>query len=104
MKWVWILALTMACAPKVRGLEGALPAPTSANETLGQQVFYQRCHSCHPDGHAGLGPSTLTPPRFMVPLQVRLGLGAMPAFSREKIDREEMRALTVWIRRVDLEE
>ncbi|MDP2314118.1 MAG: c-type cytochrome [Pseudomonadota bacterium] len=83
------------------GPESATVEPQDETEALGQRVYAAQCHSCHPDGHAGLGPSVLVPPRCLVPIQVRLGLGAMPAFRRSTISREELRALRAWVTRMD---
>jgi mono/diheme cytochrome c family protein len=54
-------------------------------------LFEQHCSKCHPGGEAGLGPSLNEKPLpvFLMKLQVRKGLGAMPSFDeRELGDRE----------------
>lgn len=60
---------------------GALPALTDV-ERRGEIVFMERCHKCHPHGEAGLGPAINGKPlpSPLMRLQIRKGLGAMPAF------------------------
>ncbi|MES2643933.1 MAG: c-type cytochrome [Myxococcota bacterium] len=75
--------------------------PRNEQEARGQQVYAQHCYSCHPDGKAGFAPSVVVPPRCLVPIQVRLGLGAMPAFGRDVLPRSDLRALRAWVARLD---
>ncbi|HEX5177020.1 MAG TPA: cytochrome c [Chthoniobacteraceae bacterium] len=58
----------------------------------GRIAFMQHCHKCHPNGEAGLGPGINDKPlpEFLMKTQVRVGLGAMPSFSRAQIDDEEL--------------
>lgn len=75
----------------------------SSQETREGQVLFMRfCHSCHPDGDAGLGPS-LHGVRHLSPLvhmQVRLGMGEMPAFDDE-IPDEDLDAILAYLRHLD---
>jgi mono/diheme cytochrome c family protein len=50
------------------------------------------CHQCHPGGEAGLGPAINDKPLpgFLIRLQVRNGLGAMPAFSAQEISPDDL--------------
>jgi mono/diheme cytochrome c family protein len=50
------------------------------------------CHKCHPNGEAGLAPGINDKPlpEFLMKTQVRVGLGAMPSFSREQISDQEL--------------
>ena len=66
----------------------------------GQQVFMANCHQCHPGGDAGLGPAINDKPLpgFLVRLQVRSGLGAMPAFSEQDISPEELHDLVLYLK------
>ena len=59
---------------------------------LGHRVFSQHCHQCHPGGAAGLAPAINNKPLpvGLMKTQVRKGLGAMPAFSKEEISDEEL--------------
>ena len=76
------------------------PRPTS-EPTLaqGRSVFQQHCHQCHPGGEGGLGPSLNDKPApgFLIKTQVRLGLGAMPGFGKDKINAQELDALTAYM-------
>jgi len=65
----------------------------------GQRVFMAYCQSCHPGGAAGLGPSLNDKPLpgFLIRLQVRNGLGAMPAFGEDLISSEELDALVAYM-------
>jgi mono/diheme cytochrome c family protein len=71
---------------------------------LGREVFDRECHLCHPGGEAGLGFSLNNKalPGALVKLQVRRGIGAMPAFSKAELSDEELDALVAylaWLRR-----
>jgi mono/diheme cytochrome c family protein len=61
---------------------------TSEAARRGERVFMEHCHSCHPGGEGGVGPAlnNKPAPRFLIGLQVRQGLGAMPAFPPDRID------------------
>jgi cytochrome c5 len=65
----------------------------------GKIVFMQACNSCHPGGEGGLGPAlnNKPAPRFLLKTQVRLGLGAMPAFDAHKIPPEQLDDLTQYL-------
>jgi mono/diheme cytochrome c family protein len=58
------------------------------------------CQPCHPGGEAGLGPAINDKPLpgFLIRLQVRSGVGAMPAFSAEEISVDELAALTAYLK------
>jgi mono/diheme cytochrome c family protein len=79
-------------------IQGALPV-MSASTQMGQEVFMQYCHSCHPGGEGGLGPAINDKPlpRFLVKTQVRTGLGVMPSFDREQISPGELEALVDYL-------
>lgn len=66
----------------------------------GQKVFFAHCHACHPHGQGGLGPALNNKPLpgCVMKLQIRQGLGAMPAFKSEKIDGEELDALVAYVK------
>jgi mono/diheme cytochrome c family protein len=90
------LLLLASCGPAYRGepLYGPMTL-SEPQEQLGQRVFDRRCHSCHPGGAGGLGPSLNDKPlpAGLIKFQVRHGLGVMPAFSEEEITDEELQAL-----------
>ena len=96
-----------ACGTARRGapLTGEHTPPT-AEVALGQRVFAANCDQCHPGGTQGLGLALNNKPLpgWLIKFQVRNGIGAMPAFSKEEIGGEELDALVaylVWLRRLD---
>ena len=80
-------------------IKGPLPITSVAVED-GQKIFMRECHQCHPGGEAGLGPAINNKPLpgFMIRLQVRNGIGAMPAFSRSDINSKEMDDLVEFLK------
>lgn len=89
---VLAIGFILSCSAR-RGepIKGPLPI-TSVAAGDGQKVFMRECHQCHPGGEAGLGPAINNKPLpgFMIRLQVRNGIGAMPAFSQTDINPKEM--------------
>jgi mono/diheme cytochrome c family protein len=65
----------------------------------GKMVFMRNCHECHLNGEGGLGPALndKPAPRFLMKTQVRMGLGTMPAFDKDKISPDELNDLTEYI-------
>lgn len=95
------LLMPVGCGSARRGEPLAGPLrPDSAKVAAGQKVFMRHCHQCHPGGEAGLGPSLNEKPLpgFLMKLQVRKGLGAMPSFSEEHINDEELDALIAYLK------
>jgi mono/diheme cytochrome c family protein len=95
-----VSTLTFAGCSARRGepLYGLLPI-TNAAVKMGQQVFMRECHQCHPAGEAGLGPAINDKPLpgFLMRFQIRNGLGAMPAFSQNDINPEELDNLLAYL-------
>ncbi len=58
----------------------------------GRLLFDRHCYKCHLQGEGGLSPALNNKPlpKFLMRLQVRAGLGAMPAFSDEQISDEDL--------------
>lgn len=77
-------------------------APLTERQRRGAVVFARHCQSCHPGGSAGLGPSLLDKPapQGAIRLQVRKGLGAMPAFDATRIPDEDLDALVDYVVRL----
>ena len=75
----------------------------SAQEKHGQVLFMRFCHSCHPDGEAGLGPSihAVPAPGFLQRVQVRAGMGEMPAFHDDLISDEDLDAIIAYLNTAD---
>jgi mono/diheme cytochrome c family protein len=59
-----------------------------------------QCHQCHPGGEAGLGPSLNDKPLpgFMMKFQIRHGIGAMPAFSKDNVGDEDLDAVVAYVK------
>ncbi len=95
------LVVLTGCGTSRRGepIVGPMDA-SSANLALGEKAFMHHCHQCHPGGEAGLGPALNNKPApgFLMKIQVRKGLGAMPGFSEEHINNEELDALIKYLK------
>jgi mono/diheme cytochrome c family protein len=65
----------------------------------GQLVFMEQCNQCHPGGDAGLGPALNNKPvpEAMMRLQVRTGLGAMPAIPAHALSERELDDLVEYL-------
>lgn len=72
-------------------------------QARGERVFARHCHQCHPRGNAGLGPSParIPLPPFAIRLQVRCGLGAMPAFPDTELSDDDLAAIIAYLDAVD---
>ncbi|MEW6612817.1 MAG: c-type cytochrome [Pseudomonadota bacterium] len=93
--------LQIGCSTARRGEALGMPvALGTPAEARGQQVFMQHCQQCHPGGAGGLGPALNDKPLpgFMIRLQVRNGLGAMPAFSERQIAPAELDDLIAYLK------
>lgn len=75
------------------------PVPLSSERAAqGQVLFMRYCHTCHPDGGAGLGTSLLAPiPDPVTRAQIRVGGGGMPRFSTEVLQDEEVDAILLYL-------
>jgi mono/diheme cytochrome c family protein len=107
-KWdriIYLFALTLllqagcASARRDEPLVGPLPITDAALER-GEKLFMKKCNQCHPKGDAGLGPALNNKPLpgFMIKLQVRMGAGAMPSFSKEEISKSELEELVSYLK------
>jgi mono/diheme cytochrome c family protein len=86
------IGVASACGTTRLGETGAgVPEMTDAARR-GEVVFMQRCHKCHPDGEAGLGPGINGKPLpgWLMHVQIRNGLGMMPSFGDELIDDAQL--------------
>lgn len=83
----------VACSSARRGepFEGPF-TNTNSSVQRGREVFLNHCHKCHPGGEAGLGPALNNKPLpgFLMKLQVRQGLGAMPSFTNKQVSGDEL--------------
>jgi len=66
----------------------------------GQQAFNTHCNQCHPGGATGLAPALNNKPApgWLIKTQVRVGLGAMPAFSKDHIPDEQLDDLVAYVK------
>jgi mono/diheme cytochrome c family protein len=89
------------CGSARRGVPTDPPlALTDSTLVRGQRVFMQFCNGCHPGGTGGVGLALNNKPLpgFVIRYQVRHGLGAMPAFSKEVIPDRDLDALTAFVK------
>ena len=75
---------------------------TDSEVARGLLVFKEHCHRCHPGGEAGLGPSLNDKPLpgFLMRIQIRKGLGAMPGFKKDKISADDLDRLIAYMKAV----
>ena len=93
--------LLASCGSAHRDEPYTLPVRLSDEKLqVGQQVFMEHCHQCHPGGAGGLGPAINNKPLpvWLMKTQVRVGLGAMPSFSEEKITADQLDALMAYLK------
>jgi mono/diheme cytochrome c family protein len=88
-----------SCGTARRGEPIVGPLALSPAAMRGEQVFMRNCHECHPKGEAALAPSLNDKPLpdFLVRLQVRYGLGAMPEFGPDQISDAELADLIAYL-------
>jgi mono/diheme cytochrome c family protein len=96
------LALVLAAGCSARRSEPIAGPLVLASEELrqGEIAFDEHCTRCHPGGEKGLAPAINNKPLpgFLIKFQVRHGMGAMPAFSKEEIPPEELDALVRYLK------
>lgn len=101
---VWIFSALLigliGCGSPRRGqpITGPVPLATPALER-GRAAFQAHCHTCHPGGEGGLGPSLNDKPlpAFLIRRQVRWGLGVMPGFDEKEIEQQELEELVSYL-------
>ncbi len=98
-----IAAMLSGCGSARRSepLKGAV-AITDARVSHGRIVFMAACHRCHPGGEAGLGPALNDKPlpEFLIKTQIRTGLGAMPAFGRDRLSDADVDAVIRYMKAI----
>jgi mono/diheme cytochrome c family protein len=94
-----LVLLATSCGSARRGDPVVGPVGLSPAALRGEQVFMRNCHECHPKGEGGLAPSINDKPLpdFLIKLQVRHGLGAMPEFRPEEISNAELEDLIAYL-------
>ena len=81
------LALTGCGTPRrSEPIAGAFEPDDPATKR-GRLAFDRHCHTCHVGGEGGMAPSINEKPlpKALMRLQIRVGLGAMPAFSESEL-------------------
>jgi mono/diheme cytochrome c family protein len=97
---VLVAVVATACRSPRRGeAVGRTVQKTSASIEHGRTMFQEHCYRCHPGGEGGLGPAlnNKPAPRFLMKTQVRVGLGAMPSFSKDDISPKELDQLMDYV-------
>ncbi|MGX5820328.1 c-type cytochrome [Chitinophaga lutea] len=99
MRWL-ILCLMLATACTARRMPAGESGERESRAVLGREKYMQFCQSCHPMGEAGLAPALNNNPApgFIKRFQVRHGLGAMPAFQKDKISSADLNAIMYYLR------
>lgn len=95
-----LVLVSIGCRSVRRGEPvGRSPRLTSVAEKRGHVLYQVHCHRCHPGGEGGLGPALNDKPLpvFLMKVQVRAGLGAMPGFGSDRISEEEMDDLMAYV-------
>ena len=90
----------LGCGSARRGEPIVGPTPmTTPQLANGEMAFMAHCHQCHPKGEAGLGPAINNKPlpAFLIRLQVREGLGAMPAFSPQEVTPRDLDDMVAYL-------
>jgi mono/diheme cytochrome c family protein len=102
---VLALAAVAACGPARRGVPFTPPLQLTEQEQQGQQLFMAECHHCHPGGAAGLGPAINNKPLpgAAMHLQIRKGMGTMPAFSEQHLSNAQVDAIVAYLNKLQQE-
>jgi len=92
------LALS-ACGPSRRGPAFGTPREFTEKEQEGRVLFMRHCNQCHPGGSGGLGPSINNKPLPSVAMriQIRQGVGSMPAFTDEMLGDAQVDAIIAYL-------
>lgn len=95
------LAICIACSSARRMPEGDMEgARETASMENGRHQYMKYCQKCHPMGEVGLGPALNNKrivPGFVEKFQVRHGLGAMPAFKKDVISKNDLKDLIKYL-------
>lgn len=74
-------------------------AMSSTQVAEGRKIFMKNCQRCHIEGEGGLGPAINNKPlpAGLIRFQVRHGLGAMPAFPKERISDAQIDDMVAYL-------
>jgi mono/diheme cytochrome c family protein len=96
---ILFMTVGMSCSSKlVQPPAEGVKLAKSAQAVKGQEIFMRNCNRCHPGGMAGLGPTILNKPRFVIRFQVRNGLGVMPSFDKKRISKADLVNLVEYLK------
>jgi mono/diheme cytochrome c family protein len=99
---VMVLTVTLAACTGARRSEPVAGPfrPTDASLKRGEALFDRHCNKCHVGGEAALGPAINDKPfpKFLMHIQVRVGMGAMPSFKQDEISDEEVRLILDYLK------
>lgn len=103
---VLVLAAVAACGPARRGVPFGPPLQLTEQERQGEQLFMAQCHHCHPGGAAGLGPAINNKPLpgAAMHLQIRKGVGTMPAFPETMLSNAQVDAIVAYLNKLQQEQ
>lgn len=104
---VWIIGAIALIAPLLYGCgaerrgqpEAPAVRPDNPTEVKGERLFHRWCYQCHPGGEAGLGPAIndRALPHPAIRLQIRRGVGAMPAFGEDVLSDGDVSAILAYL-------
>ncbi len=94
---IFMLIIIAACSTR-RSLPLEGPLSLNEHEQAGEKVFMVHCQRCHPQGEAGLGPAINPAPNFGKRVQIRHGLGAMPAFDENHFSDKELDQVLAYLK------
>ena len=86
-----ILLLACSSVRRAEPIVGPLTT-TDASVKRGERLYNTYCYQCHATGEGGLGPSLNDKPlpHFAIRMQIRYGLGVMPAFSEQQLTDQQV--------------
>lgn len=99
---LFALAAWPGCGPARRGVPFGPPLQLTEQEERGQRLFMEHCNQCHPEGAAGLGPAINNKPLpgAAMHLQIREGVGTMPAFPETVLSNEEVDVIVAYLNKL----
>ncbi|UFS71459.1 cytochrome c [Geomonas sp. RF6] len=95
-----VMVLLAGCGTARRGEPIAEPIQIDSQKVArGERAYMYHCNKCHPGGEAGLGFALNNKPlpAAMIKTQVRVGAGAMPAFSKELLPDNELDDIVAYL-------
>ena len=98
-----VASVVVGCGAARRSepIKGAVQI-TDRRVERGRLAYMAKCNHCHPGGEAGLGPALNDKPlpEFLLKTQIRVGLGAMPAFSPREMSDADVDAVIAYLKMI----